>query len=795
MATLPDRFHLPTSPATPAANQIVGEHYRITVLTDRLLRLEYSPSGRFEDRPTQMALNRDLGPVRFRVVEDATGLHLFTDSLQLDYNLRPFSASGLSVTLTGGFAHRSQWRYGVTGTWGRQGNLGGTARTLDLVDGACPLEDGIVSDDGFAVLDDSSTLAIGADGWVEPRIEGNCDLYFFGYGHDPASAVRDFYRLTGPQPMLPRFALGNWWSRYYRYTAAEYQALIERFEAERLPFSVAVLDMDWHWVDIDPVHGSGWTGYSWNTDLFPDPPAFLAWLHDHGLKVSLNVHPAEGVRAFEDRYPEMAAAVGIDPATRLPVNFDIASVDFLLPYLEQLHHPMEAEGVDFWWLDWQQGSHTSMPGLDPLWMLNHYHFLDNSRTGRRPLTFSRYAGPGSHRYPVGFSGDTVNSWESLAFQPYFTATAANIGYGWWSHDIGGHMWGYRDDELVTRWFQFGVFSPINRLHSTDNVFAGKEPWKYDPVSRAVMGDFLRLRHRLLPYLYTMNERAHRLAEPLLRPLYYADYRPETLASRNAYLFGSELLVAAITSPVDRATGLASVRTWLPAGEWIDFFTGLRYSGARLVTLHRPIEGYPVLAKAGAILPLTGEGRVGDREPGRPGGARVRRRGRRVRPVRGRRRGRPTFGGHPDQLRPCGGCRGHRPGAGRAGRGAGRAQVPRGRPRPGRRGRRIRGDHRPARDRDRGPERGGHRRGRRDPAHRRPAPQRQPGRGADLRSAGPGAGGLCPQGRRVGRAPGRDHGPAAGGGAGGAGSPASARRCPHRTATGRRVRRPVSAQRP
>ena len=373
--------------------------------------------------------------------------------------------------------------------WGQAvfDTLGSVAskNVIDEVDGARDLEDGLASLFGYATLDDSTTLAL-ADGWVAPRIEGNLDLYYFGYGRDAAGAVRDFYRLSGPQPLLPRWALGNWWSRYYAYTAEEYQALIERFEAEDLPFSVAVLDMDWHQVAIDPKFGSGWTGYSWNTDLFPDPPAFLAWLHAHGLKVSLNVHPADGVRAFEDRYSRLAERLGIDPASGQPVNFDIADPDFLLAYLEEIHHPLEAEGVDFWWLDWQQGSHTAMPGLDPLWMLNHYHFLDSGRDGKRPITFSRYAGPGSHRYPVGFSGDTVTSWASLDFQPYFTATAANLGYGWWSHDIGGHMFGVRDDELVTRWFQLGVFSPINRLHSTKDPvsYTHLDVYKRQPSSRS-----------------------------------------------------------------------------------------------------------------------------------------------------------------------------------------------------------------------------------------------------------------------------------------------------------------------
>ncbi|MFP5417084.1 MAG: TIM-barrel domain-containing protein [Actinomycetes bacterium] len=287
----------------------------------------------------------------------------------------------------------------------------------------------------------------------------------------------------------------------------------------------------------------------------------------------------------------------------------------MVAYFEEVLHPLEDAGVDFWWMDWQQGSASGMPGLDPLWLVNHLHFLDNARDGRRPLTFSRYAGPGSHRYPVGFSGDTVTSWESLNFQPYFTATAANVGYGWWSHDIGGHMFGTRDDEMVARWFQFGVFSPINRLHSTASMFQGKEPWNFGTQAASVMAECLRLRHRLLPYLYTMNERAHRLGEPLVRPLYHADPRLETAwHNRNAFLFGTGLLVAPLTTPLDRRTLRASVSTWLPEGTWTDFFTGLRYTGGRQVTLHRPLEGYPVLARAGAIVPLVDGDDLGVENP-------------------------------------------------------------------------------------------------------------------------------------------------------------------------------------
>lgn len=272
-----------------------------------------------------------------------------------------------------------------------------------------------------------------------------------------------------------------------------------------------------------------------------------------------------------------------------------------------LHRGLEADGVDFWWLDWQSGPHSRVAGIDPLWMLNHFHYLDNGRDGRRALTFSRYAGPGSHRYPVGFSGDTVVSWASLAFQPHFTATAANIGYGWWSHDIGGHFFGVRDDELATRWVQFGTFSPIMRLHSAKNPFLTKEPWAFPSHVAEVMTAFLRLRHRLVPYLHTMNHRAAADGLPLVLPMYYrAPGADEAYQVPHQYQFGTELLVAPITEPADRRTGLGRVRAWLPDGVWVDVFTDLVYDGGRTIYLHRDLATIPVLAAAGAIVALDGD---------------------------------------------------------------------------------------------------------------------------------------------------------------------------------------------
>lgn len=272
--------------------------------------------------------------------------------------------------------------------------------------------------------------------------------------------------------------------------------------------------------------------------------------------------------------------------------------------MDVLHRNIEQVACDFWWIDWQQGNTTKIPGIDPLWLLNHFHFVDNAKSNPQGLIFSRYAGPGSHRYPIGFSGDSVATWESLKFQPEFTASASNIGFGWWSHDLGGHMCGYRDDEMVARWIQLGVFSPIFRLHSSNSRWCSKEPWLYREEAQETIEDAMRLRHRLVPYLYSMNLRAAMDGEPLIQPMYWSyPLLDEAYEVPNQYLFGSELICAPITSPRNSITSLATVTVWVPPGRHIDIFTGLVYDGNRKIQMYRPLHQLPVLAREGAIIPL------------------------------------------------------------------------------------------------------------------------------------------------------------------------------------------------
>ncbi len=596
---IPPRFKINSQPLAQPEAIVNGPHVRFTVLTSRLIRLEYSPQDCFEDRASQVFWHRRQPAPDFRVVQSPDQLEIITEHLHLRYVLAPGGfRDSLSIELR---QLGARWRYGER-DWH---NLLGTARTLDGTNGPIHIEPGLMSRRGWAVVDDSSRLVFSEAGWLEPQVApGKLDLYFFGYGHDYVACLRDFCQVAGPMPLVPRWVLGNWWSRYWAYSQDELIELMQDFERHDAPLAVCVIDMDWHITQTGNA-SSGWTGYTWNRKLFPDPKGLLHWLHERGLKVTLNLHPADGVHPHEARYQAMARRMGVNPASGQPVLFDIANPEFAAAYFDILHHPLEEQGVDFWWIDWQQGERTNVSGLDPLWWLNHLHYNDLARAEeKRPFIFSRWGGLGNHRYPIGFSGDTFVTWETLAFQPYFTATAANVGYGWWSHDIGGHQRGIEDHELYTRWVQFGVFSPVLRLHSTSNSYHERRPWGYDAETLRITRSALQLRHALLPYLYSMAWRCHVDARPLVLPMYYLDPEAEdAYCCPNQYYFGSELIAAPFVSPADPDTRLSRQAIWLPQGDWFNFFSGEHYQGGRWLAMYGTLEEIPVLAKAGGIIPL------------------------------------------------------------------------------------------------------------------------------------------------------------------------------------------------
>ena len=611
-----------TYPISDKANVVFFKDFRITVLKDRLFRIEKNSTGEFCDEATQSIWYRNMSAVAYTVKEGASYVEITTDKVVLH----------LASSMDKSYAVLN----GKKVPLGNEGNLLGTTRTLDCYDGDIYIRDnskleldtGVCSRTGVAIVDDTASLRLLDDGKLERASSDELDIYVFAFGNDYRGAVKALYDLTGYTPMLPRYSFGNWWSRYHQYSDEEYIYLMDQFEKKGIPLTVATIDMDWHYsTRLDEQKGLsangkisedrgtvadrqwriGWTGYSWNTDLFPDYKQFLKDLKKRNLKVTLNLHPADGVRFFEDMYEEMANAMGVDPKTEQQIKFDITNDDFVNNYFKILHHPYERDGVDFWWIDWQQGTTTAMAGLDPLWALNHYHYLDNGRDGKHGLIMSRYAGIGSHRYPMGFSGDTTISWATLKYMPYFTTTATNIGYTWWGHDIGGHHKGTKDDELYLRFLQFGAFNPINRMHCTDSLMLTKEPWSYENGIGELACEIMRFRHRMIPFMHNCNYRTHRDGLGLMEPMYYeySDY-PESYNAPDQYLFGGDLIVAPITCH-SQQKGLTRVKVWLPDGTWTDIFTGECYSvegGGKWITMVRALDSIPVLARAGSTLPLS-----------------------------------------------------------------------------------------------------------------------------------------------------------------------------------------------
>ena len=595
-------------PPAPAFNPIASAEavvslgcVRFTVMTSRLIRFEYSKEGHFEDRPSQVFWYRRQPAPPFRKSIGDKLIEIETDDLLLRYRPTRFGFTRWTLSIS---LKRSgvTWHYGDSSR--RAGNLKGTARTLDGDFGSTRLEDGLLSRTGWSVVDDSRSLVFNDSGWLEPRTIAQKDLYFFGYDTDATACLEDFTRIAGPIPMIPRYILGNWWSRYWEYTQDGLQSLMQDFRSRDIPLSVCIVDMDWH-ITKTGNKSDGWTGYTWNRDLFPDPQAFIRWLHEQGLRTALNLHPARGIHPHEEQYDAMAKWMGIDPETKAPIAFDITDPHFVEGYFDILHHPYEKMGIDFWWMDWQQGRKSRIPGLDPLWWINHLHYHDLGRDGgKRPFVFSRWGGLGNHRYPIGFSGDTFVRWHTLAYQPFFTSSAANVGYGWWSHDIGGHM--FKDDtpELYLRWVQFGVFSPIFRLHSTNKAALDRRPWSKPERIFHAAREAMQLRHALIPYIYSMAWHAYKTGVALVTPMYYGNMDDASaFEAKDQYFFGSELLVAPILKPSDPKTGLAKRQVWFPAGTWFNFFTGERFSGGGWYEIGAKLEDIPVFAKAGAIIPL------------------------------------------------------------------------------------------------------------------------------------------------------------------------------------------------
>ena len=318
--------------ADPKAVVVAGKA-RFTVLTSRLIRMEWAENGVFEDRATMGIVNRKTPVPAYTVRRSGKKVTIKTADVTLSYTGDGmFDAKNLSVTfkmpVPGGkkpTAKTVTWKPGADDS----GNLGGTARTLDRFDNVTihkesgqktvdPMDNGVLSRDGWAIIDESDRhvfVPVASDwkNWVAARdATPRKDLYIFAYGHDYIAALKDFTLVAGKIPLPPKYTLGYWWCRYWQYSDFEFLDLARTFRRMDIPADVMVIDMDWHetWTlsrgknSVKDEYGQrvGWTGYTWKKELFPNPEQFLKELHLLRMKTTLNLHPASGIQPYEEPY-------------------------------------------------------------------------------------------------------------------------------------------------------------------------------------------------------------------------------------------------------------------------------------------------------------------------------------------------------------------------------------------------------------------------------------------------------------------------------------------------------------
>ena len=621
----------PSPLANPAAVVTCGGA-RFTVLTPEMIRIEYSETAQFEDRATFTIVNRNLDVPSYMTTDDGTYLYITTERLSLKYRKGsdprtvPASPDNLSVTID----NNGTPAYWYPGKPDPQ-NLKGTCRTLDGLTGdskRSDMEAGVISRSGWAVVDDSWS-ATRSDGgrsyalvpdadmgypWWNERADAHAmDVYLFAYGRNYRKAVADYISIAGRIPLPPDYVFGYWYSKYASYSADDYRQIMSDLKSNNIPTDVMILDMDWHWngnaSSMSEGRG-GWTGWSWNTNLIPDAKGLLQEMHANNFKTALNLHPADGINKTESPYyfEQMNSQLSGKylNSNKDNISWSLDWQDFTKSFFSTIIRDHESEGVDFWWLDWQQ--YLTSPytnSLSETFWCNHVFFNEaQKRDNLRPVIFHRWGGLGSHRYQIGFSGDANISYEALDFEPYFTATASNVGYGYWGHDLGGHM--YSNDELINnpnlvlRWIQFGVFTPIFRTHATADSRIERRIWKF-PNFPTIL-DAVRLRYSLFPYLYTMAREAYDTGISLCRPLYY-DYpeADEAYEYEGQYMFGNDILVAPITTR-PQANGLTEKEIWFPEGKWWSVSTNELIQGPCKRSMAFTDAQIPYFFRQGAIIP-------------------------------------------------------------------------------------------------------------------------------------------------------------------------------------------------
>lgn len=558
---------------------IIGKKYRFTVLSPRLIRLEYSETGTFEDRPTSLVINRSFPKVNYSITESDTLIQISTEVFTLTYvKDKDFKASALGsnikATING---TDKEWQ--VNNPEVR--NLRAINYSIDSIKDKIILDKGLYSLDGFCIVDDSESLVLDSNDNFVKRESGSKDLYLFLYNQDFDGCLHDYFTLTGYPSLIPRYALGAWWYKNDNYTASDVIALVDRFNKNNIPISIFLLGDFWH---------------DKNNNYTPviDLKSISSYLNKYNIKLGVTINPKLDIKKGTNEYNLISNYINSDKLNFIPLTNDRLGV-----YLNLFINNLESLGAHIFSIDYNNP-------LDrvSLWKFNHYHHGLGEIKNMRGLVLSRNSGIASHRYPIIFSGKTKVNWTTLNLLPRYNLQGYNMGLSFIAHPIGGYSGGIEEDELYLRYIQFATFSPIFLFASEGGKYYKREPWKWNSIIQNHIILYVNLRYKLIPYLYSESYNYHKTGHGIIKPFYY-DY-PKVYDEplyKNQYFLGRDFFVAPITNKKNPVINRVMKKVFVPNGIWFDFLQGKKYTGGKYYNNFYRDEDYPVFVKAGAIIPL------------------------------------------------------------------------------------------------------------------------------------------------------------------------------------------------
>lgn len=454
--------------------------------------------------------------------------------------------------------------------------------------------------------------------------EGGDVVYYVFCGPTVRDVLDRYTELTGRTPMPPLWSLGNQQSRWSYETAEEVREVARQFRERDIPCDALYLDIDYM---------DGYRVFTWDETRFPEPERFVSALRQEGFRVVTIVDPGvkvdEGYAVYTGgRERDLYCKTGDGEEFKNVVWPGMCAFpDFTNPEVRAWwgdhHRALTDRGVSGVWCDMNEPSlfipeQSTMPddvvhpggGWPKLHAQVHNTYgslmARSAREGllairpeSRPFVISRAGYAGLQRHALQWTGDNSSWWEHLWMSMPQLQNLGLSGIAWSGVDIGG-FFGDSDGELLARWYELGIFQPFCRNHSAKGT-RSQEPWAFGERYEAAIRALLKLRQRLLPYLYDLFEECHRTGAPILRPLLF-EYPEDTTTytADDEFLFGDALLVAPVTRP-----GEANEHrhVYLPEGEWLHYWSGERTSGPAHILAHAPLGEPPIYLKANSPVPM------------------------------------------------------------------------------------------------------------------------------------------------------------------------------------------------